>query len=435
MSSELQSGPLASRVRAHLRRGEVAQATAVVDDELARVPDDVVAWYFRGVIANRCRNHEAAVVALRKVVAAMPDASLAWLALGTACARSNRLKDATQAYSNAIACEPGWADAHLNLGLVHKRMEDRVGALGSLYAAWKCDPMLFEAGSQCVATIAECVRRGEVDVAWPIAIDHGRRSSVLVVTCSIDETKRNNVRSLYERLFSGFPLEIASVRDARSLADAYNAVVSQSSAEIVVLSHDDIDVLAPDFALRLIGALTEFDAVGVIGSTRMDGPTVGWSGHPHLRGWITHRMPGDSMYQVDLLDLRASAAGAVVLDGVLLAARRGVLSAVPFDAVTFDGFHLYDIDWSFRASRAGFRVGVRGDLLVVHASRGRYDDAWERYASRFCEKYACGTAPPARSSFFGARLETAGQVRDFFAVLSHLDGGSGDSLRRRTSCC
>src|SRR6188472_615944 len=156
-STELESGPLASRVREQLRHGAVRDAAALVDRALARSPDNIVAWYFRGVIANRCRDHDTAISALQKVIAIRPDAALAWLALGTALARSSRLEEAAHAYRYAAAQEPGWADAHLNLGLVQKRMGVRLAAIRSLHGAWKLDPMLFNAAAQCIATIAECV--------------------------------------------------------------------------------------------------------------------------------------------------------------------------------------------------------------------------------------------------------------------------------------
>jgi hypothetical protein len=70
--------------------------------------------------------------------------------------------------------------------------------------------------------------------------------------------------------------------------------------------------------------------------------------------------------------------------------------------------------------RAGFRLGVAGELLVVHASRGRYGAQWHRHAERFCNKHAAGGAAAAPSSFFGATLDTVAEVRAFFATLRAL---------------
>jgi tetratricopeptide (TPR) repeat protein len=418
-----ETDPLLIRAREALRQGDVQAADALVDATLARTPADADALYLRGVIANRRRDHGAAMAALRGAIAVRPDMALAWLALGNAHSRLEQFGAAAEAYREVLTREPAWADAHFNLGLAHKRMGDRVAAARALHAAWRHDSMMFEAAKQCVATIADCVRHGEACAALAPTRDEPDAQSVTIVLCSIDDTKHDRVVARYRRLFADVAHDIVSIRDARSLAEAYNAAIANSTADIVVLSHDDIDVLAPDFAARLSRRLRDVDAVGVVGSTRMDGPAVGWSGHPHLRGWITHHAPADATWSVDLLDPRGSADDIAVLDGVLLAARRDVFAAVPFDAMTFDGFHLYDVDWSYRASRAGFRLAVAGDLLVVHASRGAYDATWQRYADRFCAKHDAGATPPATSTFFGTALDSAEQVRAFYAFLLSLGDG------------
>jgi GT2 family glycosyltransferase len=298
-----------------------------------------------------------------------------------------------------------------------------MAAARAFHGAWLRDPMLLDAAGYCVAAIAECVRHGDSIAPPPEAIPGIEPVSVSVVVCSIDDVKHDRAVALYRRLFSQARHEIISIRNARSLAEAYNWAVRNSVADVIVLSHDDVDVLAEDFAARLLGHLRSFDALGVIGSTRAAGPAVGWSGHPHLRGWITHHSPNEAQWQVDVLDHRAVAGDITVLDGVLLAARREVLQAVAFDADLFDGFHLGDIDWTLRATRAGFRLGVAADLNLVHASRGNYDATWQRYAARFCTKHSLGTTPPAPSYFFGAKLDGPEQVRAFFNVLRSLGAG------------
>ena len=65
--------------------------------------------------------------------------------------------------------------------------------------------------------------------------------------------------------------------------------------------------------------------------------------------------------------------GIQALDGVFMAMRREVATAIPFDAEAFDGFHLYDLDFSFRAHRGGFRLAVCRDVVLIHESTGSYD--------------------------------------------------------------
>lgn len=425
VNSDGATGALQFRVRELLRQGALEDADALVAAVLARAPADADALYMCGVIANRRRDHGAAIAALQQAISIRPDMALAWLAVGNAYLRLDQLASAEEAYRAVVAREPGWADAHFNLGLVLKRKGDRLAAASALRAAWLHDPMMFEAAKQCVATVADCVRHGDTRAKPVLTHDDSVRNTFTIVLCSIDDTKHDRVVALYRRLFADAGHEIISIRNARSLAEAYNEAIANGTGDIVLLSHDDIDVLAPDFATRLSRQLRDFDAVGVVGSVRMDGPAVGWSGHPNLRGWITHHAPIDVAWSVDVLDPRGVAGDIASLDGVLLAARREVFAAVPFDAETFDGFHLYDVDWSYRASRAGFRLGITGELLVVHASRGVYDVAWQRYAERFCAKHNAGGSPSATSAFFGAKLDSADQVRAFYALLGELSNDDG----------
>ena len=422
MSADAATSDALSRARESMRQGSLDAAEAIVNDVLARAPRDADALCLRATLANRRRDHAAAIVASREAVAIRPSLAPAWLELANAYARLDQCDPAVAAYREVLAREPAWPDAHFNLGLMQKRLGERMAAARSFYEEWSRDPKLLQAAGYCVSTLGECVREGDrVAVEEPITLEGA--TSVSVVICSIDDVKHDRAVALYRRLFEGVGHEIISIRDARSLAEAYNWAVSNSVADVMVLSHDDVDVLADDFAARLFHHLRTFDALGVVGSTRADGPTVGWSGHPHLRGWITHHSPGEAQWQVDLLDHRAVAGDIMLLDGVLLAARRKVLEDVPFDAAAFDGFHLGDLDWSLRASRAGFRLGTAADLSVVHASRGSYDAVWQRYAERFCDKHSLGTAPPAPAFFFGARLDGPGQVRAFFDLLRDLSRG------------
>ena len=68
-------------------------------------------------------------------------------------------------------------------------------------------------------------------------------------------------------------------------------------------------------------------------------------------------------------------------------AKRAAVEAVAFDEVTFDGFHGYDLDFSYAAHLAGFSVGISAEIAVIHASGGTFGDAWQRYANRFAEKH------------------------------------------------
>jgi GT2 family glycosyltransferase len=113
-------------------------------------------------------------------------------------------------------------------------------------------------------------------------------------------------------------------------------------------------------------------------------PCTDWAGAPHLHGQIIHRQPGQTDYVYLAWGLSRTVIGGIeALDGVLFATRRHVWEKIRFDAATFDGFHLYDVDFSYRCFLEGFRLAVASDLLVIHESTGRYDRSWQRYNFRF----------------------------------------------------
>jgi GT2 family glycosyltransferase len=213
--------------------------------------------------------------------------------------------------------------------------------------------------------------------------------SISVVVCSVDETKRRRIREHYEQRLAGRRFEIVQIPDARSLSEAYNRGFARSSGEVVVFSHDDIEILSDDFAARLLAHLEASDLLGVAGTTRLAGPRWTRAGWPRLRGCVAHRSsaPGTRPLYIECFGPPRAAGGVQALDGLFLAARRDVCRAVPFDEAAFDGFHLYDLDFSYRACLEGCRLAVAWDLLLLHESSGQFDAAWRGYADRFMAKH------------------------------------------------
>jgi hypothetical protein len=111
------------------------------------------------------------------------------------------------------------------------------------------------------------------------------------------------------------------------------------------------------------------------------------AGHPHLHGACVFPVSGEAANLV-IYGIDAPFVGGIqALDGMFFAARREVLERVVFDEETFDGFHGYDIDFTFSAQKAGFRVAVNNRFLVLHRSAGGFGDAWLGYRDRFVRKH------------------------------------------------
>jgi len=226
---------------------------------------------------------------------------------------------------------------------------------------------------------------------------------VSVVICSIDAAKFSRVSENYRALFGRREVEIVGIHDARSLAEGYNRGIARARGEHIVLSHDDIEILTPDFADRIGCHLAQFDLIGIAGTTKL--VTGKWesAGDPYAFVLISYPSPETGGYKTVL-----GGGGALVtpgiqaLDGVFMAMRRHVATAIPFDEATFDHFHLYDLDFSFRAYRAGYALAVCRDIVLIHQSMGNFSVVWDEYQRRFLAKH--GPHLPAKwTSKDGAR--------------------------------
>jgi GT2 family glycosyltransferase len=71
-----------------------------------------------------------------------------------------------------------------------------------------------------------------------------------------------------------------------------------------------------------------------------------------------------------------------------------------FDEATFDRFHFYDLDFSYRAHLAGAKVAICLDIALYHDSAGNYSEEYWRYADRFRAKFpqVCTVGEHVRSA-------------------------------------
>jgi GT2 family glycosyltransferase len=211
---------------------------------------------------------------------------------------------------------------------------------------------------------------------------------VSVIICSITPDRFRKVCENYRSLLRDVPHEIVGIHDARSLCEGYNRGARQARGEVLVFSHDDVEIVSPDFAARLLGHLRRHDLVGIAGTTRLVSGNWINGGWPYLHGQVGSEVAKPGSLVVAVYQLCGPSAGnAEAIDGVFMAARRDVVERISFDEQTFDGWHLYDLDFSLRSHAAGFQAAVCNDICLIHDSIGSYGPDWERYARRFEEKH------------------------------------------------
>jgi GT2 family glycosyltransferase len=229
-----------------------------------------------------------------------------------------------------------------------------------------------------------------------------------LIVCSIDRARLDECVERYRAAFADEAFDLIVIDDARSLAEGYNRGIDRASSANIVFSHDDAFPISSAFADRLAAHLEQVDVVGIAGATAALSGFWGYAGQPHTHGHVIASAPNGS--HVDLLVWGAAGRrvdGIRLLDGCMIAARRDVAVAIGFDAQRFDGFHLYDADFSFRASAAGHAVAVASDITVFHRSPGSFDAEWHRYNEKFVAAHAASFDRIAPQRRLVARLAFA----------------------------
>lgn len=342
------------------------------------------------------------------------------LSEGNALRAAGRLPEAADAYRRAIALAPQQGAGYYNLGIALRQASELRAAALAFREAARRDPADFDAVQNAVDTVASAVRAGDPPLfaraAPPADVD---LEGISIVVCSVDDARLAATRANFGAALEGVAHELVAIRDARSLAEGYNRGLAAARYPIAVLAHDDVELLSPRPFHAIARALRDHDLVGLAGSRRVTGPAVAWSGHPHLHGWIAY--PAAQGWDATVFSLQAGIVGGMqALDGMLIAGRRDAMRAVGFDAHTFDGFHFYDLDFCHRAHLAGLRLAVTTDVSAVHASEGRFDDDWRRYAERFRAKFPALAAPAGAHHSYGVRLDSREQVLRHYEELRGL---------------
>ena len=215
---------------------------------------------------------------------------------------------------------------------------------------------------------------------------------ISVIMCSINPAKFAAVsKNLADRMADA-PFEIIGIHDARSLAEGYNRGIAQSSGDILIFCHDDIEIITPDFDVRIRQYLEANDVVGCAGTSCLIDSNWIYAGDPFVHGVVAY--PADDAWPANRFDLvvwgglnSATITGVQALDGFFMATNRRVVETIRFDESSFDGFHVYDTDFTFAAHLAGYKVAVCKDILIAHQSRGNFGEAYAAYAAKFMQKY------------------------------------------------
>ena len=175
---------------------------------------------------------------------------------------------------------------------------------------------------------------------------------------------------------------IENMVSPKSLTEVYNVGASKAKYDVLLFVHEDVLFQTENWGKKLLDYFEKDNSLGLIGiagSKYKSSVPSGWfSGIEALDCCnILHVDSNDQklpMYFNPAPGTRTQYV--VVLDGVLLCCKKNVWQQVKFDETLLKGFHLYDIDFSFRVAQK-FKVIVSFEIDLIHLTEGgNFGDEW-----------------------------------------------------------
>jgi len=173
----------------------------------------------------------------------------------------------------------------------------------------------------------------------------------------------------------------------KSLSQVYNEVMSQAKTDIIVFCHDDIIFETKKWGKRLLNNFSNSDygILGLAGSTYMPATGRWWDAPITMRGIVNHQHEGkkwESKYSTN----EGKISPTLLVDGLFIAFDKNKIKK-NFDE-TVEGFHFYDLTFSYSNFLEGVKIGVTYDIRVTHLSIGQTNDKWEKNRELFVEKFS-----------------------------------------------
>jgi SAM-dependent methyltransferase len=193
---------------------------------------------------------------------------------------------------------------------------------------------------------------------------------IAYATCVADPQKYRTICLPGLRRVAGPDDLLIEAEHDSSIFAAYNevldAVREREDLEMLVLLHEDTEVVNPDFREHLNRQLADPD-VAVVGA-------VGARGAAGLSWWEGECF-GRVLESRGVVDFGGGTHDVDTVDGLVMALSPWAVRNLRFDDATYDGFDAYDADICAQARAAGKRVLVT-ELPVVHRhSRVGYERA------------------------------------------------------------
>jgi Glycosyltransferase like family len=209
-----------------------------------------------------------------------------------------------------------------------------------------------------------------------------------IIVNSISTQKLARLRRNLDIVLHDAEWELVHIPDAKSMCEGYNRGMTLAHGEHLIFCHDDIEFLSGSIHSQLAYAFQYSDLFGVLGSRVLCSANWMRSCQPHTLGYIV-QLSESGRQKIILCGLEDTLMfGAQALDGVMIGCHRHIAEQLRWDAQTFDGWHGYDVDFTYRAFQAGFNIAITGFLPLIHYSSATFQSPdFEKYETAFGRKF------------------------------------------------
>ncbi|MDR1883574.1 MAG: glycosyltransferase family protein [Prevotella sp.] len=196
---------------------------------------------------------------------------------------------------------------------------------------------------------------------------------ISIIVCSINEWWRNQLQQNIARNIGCDHefLYIDNTIEKKGICAVYNILAKKAQGEYLCFVHEDVIIETKDWGNLLIARASD-KATGVIGFAGA-GTVAGfpyWNdGITHYSYYVQRQKDGSLSFDATVNPFGYDFKKVAVLDGMFLFCRKDVWTKHPFDDKTFNGFHLYDIDFCLSVAQE-YNNYVGYNTVINHFSTG-----------------------------------------------------------------
>lgn len=214
---------------------------------------------------------------------------------------------------------------------------------------------------------------------------------VVVFSSHLSDEENHNFNDHIDSTIGSIHREIVCFENFNeySLSELYNKALREYAASntIFVFCHNDILFKTKNWGRLLLDKFnnTDYDILGVAGSTYLANNGVWWADKTKMVGIVDHTDGFNEWSSQYSFERKGKIIPTITIDGLFMAVKPDNLEH-DFDE-DFKGFHFYDLGFCFPNYLDYCNIGVTTDIRILHKSVGETDDKWEENRKQFVEKY------------------------------------------------